>query len=154
MPPALLAFVVLGGLGLASMVAYALRGARPDRDTVGKGAHLFGGVGDFVLHWFMWAINPCVTGSVRFGLTPDFYNYAGLGLGATIADSKLIVTGPLGYLAFLGLESAAQFVLTDSGGVQEETSALGVPCFTLRSTTERPITIELGTNTLLGVAPE
>jgi UDP-N-acetylglucosamine 2-epimerase (non-hydrolysing) len=67
---------------------------------------------------------------------------------------ELIVTGPLGYLDFLGLESAAAFVLTDSGGVQEETSALGVPCFTLRTTTERPITIELGTNTLLGLEPE
>jgi UDP-N-acetylglucosamine 2-epimerase (non-hydrolysing) len=79
---------------------------------------------------------------------------AGLELGATIADSRLIVTRPLGYLEFLGLESAARFVLTDSGGVQEETSALGVPCFTLRSTTERPITIELGTNMLLGLEPE
>jgi UDP-N-acetylglucosamine 2-epimerase (non-hydrolysing) len=66
---------------------------------------------------------------------------------------SVIVTGPLGYLEFLGLESAARFVLTDSGGVQEETSALGVRCFTLRSTTERPITIELGTNTLLGLEP-
>jgi UDP-N-acetylglucosamine 2-epimerase (non-hydrolysing) len=63
------------------------------------------------------------------------------------------VTGPLGYLEFLGLESGARFVLTDSGGVQEETSALGVPCFTLRATTERPITLELGTNTLLGLEP-
>ena len=60
----------------------------------------------------------------------------------------------LGYLDFLGLESEAGFVLTDSGGIQEETSALGVPCFTLRNSTERPITIELGTNTLLGVRPE
>jgi len=66
---------------------------------------------------------------------------------------NMTVTGPLGYLEFLGLESAARFVLTDSGGVQEETSALGVPCFTLRATTERPITIELGTNTLLGLDP-
>ena len=45
-------------------------------------------------------------------------------------------------------------MLTDSGGVQEETSALGVPCFTLRDTTERPVTVELGTNTLLGLEPE
>ena len=66
----------------------------------------------------------------------------------------MTVTGPLGYLEFLGLEAAARFVLTDSGGVQEETSALGVRCFTLRATTERPITIELGTNTLLGLEPE
>ena len=61
---------------------------------------------------------------------------------------------PLGYLEFLGLEAGAAAVLTDSGGVQEETSVLGVPCFTLRENTERPITVELGTNTVLGLAPE
>ena len=66
----------------------------------------------------------------------------------------VVVTPPLGYLDFLGLEVEARFVLTDSGGVQEETSALGVPCFTLRDNTERPVTIELGTNTLLGMQPE
>ena len=65
----------------------------------------------------------------------------------------LIATGPLGYLAFLGLQAEAHFVVTDSGGVQEETSALGVPCFTLRDTTERPVTVELGTNTVLGTDP-
>jgi UDP-N-acetylglucosamine 2-epimerase (non-hydrolysing) len=61
---------------------------------------------------------------------------------------------PLGYLEFLSLEADAGAVLTDSGGVQEETTYLGVPCFTLRSTTERPVTIRLGTNKLLGVEPE
>jgi UDP-N-acetylglucosamine 2-epimerase (non-hydrolysing) len=61
---------------------------------------------------------------------------------------------PLGYLDFLGLEAKAAVVLTDSGGIQEETSALGVRCFTLRDTTERPITVEYGTNTVLGVDPE
>jgi UDP-N-acetylglucosamine 2-epimerase (non-hydrolysing) len=61
---------------------------------------------------------------------------------------------PVGYLEFLSLESAAAAVLTDSGGVQEETTYLGVPCFTLRSTTERPVTIRIGTNTLLGLEPE
>jgi UDP-N-acetylglucosamine 2-epimerase (non-hydrolysing) len=66
----------------------------------------------------------------------------------------VVVTPPLGYLDFLGLEAEARFVLTDSGGVQEETSALGVPCFTLRDNTERPVTIDLGTNTLLGARPE
>jgi UDP-N-acetylglucosamine 2-epimerase (non-hydrolysing) len=60
---------------------------------------------------------------------------------------------PLGYTEFLGLESGAAFVVTDSGGVQEETSVLGVPCFTLRDTTERPVTSELGTNTVLGSQP-
>jgi UDP-N-acetylglucosamine 2-epimerase (non-hydrolysing) len=64
------------------------------------------------------------------------------------------VTEPLGYHDFLGLETCARFVITDSGGVQEETSALGIPCFTLRDVTERPVTVELGTNTVLGAAPE
>jgi UDP-N-acetylglucosamine 2-epimerase (non-hydrolysing) len=68
--------------------------------------------------------------------------------------SGLMLCSPLGYLDFLALEARAAFVLTDSGGVQEETSALGVRCFTLRKTTERPVTVELGTNTVLGVDPE
>jgi UDP-N-acetylglucosamine 2-epimerase (non-hydrolysing) len=71
-----------------------------------------------------------------------------------LGRSAVAVTPPLAYLDFLGLEAEALYVLTDSGGVQEETSALGIPCFTLRDTTERPITIELGTNTLLGLNPE
>jgi UDP-N-acetylglucosamine 2-epimerase (non-hydrolysing) len=66
----------------------------------------------------------------------------------------LIICPPLGYFDFLGLEARARFVITDSGGVQEETSALGVPCFTLRYSTERPVTVELGTNTVLGADPE
>ena len=58
-----------------------------------------------------------------------------------------------GYLEFLGLVAGAAGVLTDSGGIQEETTFLGVPCFTLRDNTERPVTVELGTNTLLGLSP-
>ena len=61
---------------------------------------------------------------------------------------------PLGYLEFMGLLSGAAGALTDSGGIQEEATFLGVPCFTLRDNTERPITVELGTNTLLGLRPE
>jgi UDP-N-acetylglucosamine 2-epimerase (non-hydrolysing) len=61
---------------------------------------------------------------------------------------------PVGYLDFLSLETDAAAVLTDSGGIQEETTYLGVPCFTLRDNTERPVTIRAGTNTLLGLAPE
>jgi UDP-N-acetylglucosamine 2-epimerase (non-hydrolysing) len=61
---------------------------------------------------------------------------------------------PLGYLDFLSLEADATAVLTDSGGVQEETTFLGVPCFTLRSSTERPVTIRAGTNVLLGLDPD
>jgi UDP-N-acetylglucosamine 2-epimerase (non-hydrolysing) len=61
---------------------------------------------------------------------------------------------PLGYLDFLGLVAHAAGVLTDSGGIQEETTYLGVPCFTLRDNTERPVTVELGTNVLLGLDPQ
>jgi len=57
---------------------------------------------------------------------------------------------PLGYFEFISLMSGARTVLTDSGGAQEETSALGIPCFTMRETTERPITVELGTSRLVG----
>jgi UDP-N-acetylglucosamine 2-epimerase (non-hydrolysing) len=60
---------------------------------------------------------------------------------------------PLGYLEFLRLMSEARFVLTDSGGIQEETTVLGVPCLTLRENTERPVTIHEGTNTLVGSDP-
>jgi UDP-N-acetylglucosamine 2-epimerase (non-hydrolysing) len=58
---------------------------------------------------------------------------------------------PLGYLSFLSLLTAADAVVTDSGGIQEETTVLGIPCFTLRANTERPITVEQGTNTVVGV---
>ena len=65
----------------------------------------------------------------------------------------LILTEPLGYLDFLSLLADAGAVLTDSGGIQEETTYLGVPCFTLRDNTERPITVTVGTNALLGLDP-
>ncbi len=64
------------------------------------------------------------------------------------------LTGPVSYLEFLSLEADACAVLTDSGGVQEETTYLGTPCFTLRDNTERPVTVRAGTNTLLGLEPE
>jgi UDP-N-acetylglucosamine 2-epimerase (non-hydrolysing) len=68
-------------------------------------------------------------------------------------DSRIKVLDPVGYLDFLSLEADATAVLTDSGGVQEETTYLGIPCFTLRDNTERPVTIRAGTNTLLGLDP-
>jgi UDP-N-acetylglucosamine 2-epimerase (non-hydrolysing) len=68
--------------------------------------------------------------------------------GGTPSGLKLVP--PLGYLEFLDLMSQARLVLTDSGGIQEETTALGVPCLTLRTTTERPATVETGTNQLVG----
>ncbi|MGE5176239.1 MAG: non-hydrolyzing UDP-N-acetylglucosamine 2-epimerase [Hyphomicrobiales bacterium] len=70
-----------------------------------------------------------------------------------VTPERLTVCDPLGYLDFLGLLDSARFVLTDSGGIQEETTALGVPCLTLRANTERPITIDEGTNRLLGDDP-
>jgi UDP-N-acetylglucosamine 2-epimerase (non-hydrolysing) len=69
-------------------------------------------------------------------------------------DSRMILIEPLGYLEFLSLLRSAVLVLTDSGGIQEETTFLRVPCITLRKNTERPVTISLGTNTLVGTDPD
>lgn len=75
----------------------------------------------------------------RFGLVPA---------------AGIVLTTPLSYMDFLNLWKDAALVLTDSGGLQEETTALGVPCLTLRHNTERPITVEEGTNTLVGSDPD
>jgi UDP-N-acetylglucosamine 2-epimerase (non-hydrolysing) len=64
------------------------------------------------------------------------------------------IIDPIGYLDFLALLASARVVLTDSGGIQEETTILGVPCITLRENTERPVTVEMGTNQLAGRDPE
>jgi len=77
-------------------------------------------------------------------------NLERFGLTERLANGRILALQPLGYLEMLGLMSAATIVMTDSGGIQEETTALGVPCLTLRENTERPITIEQGTNTLVG----
>jgi UDP-N-acetylglucosamine 2-epimerase (non-hydrolysing) len=69
-------------------------------------------------------------------------------------STRVLLTEPLPYRQFLSLEAKAAAVVTDSGGIQEETTVLRIPCFTLRENTERPVTIELGTNTLLGLEPE
>lgn len=65
-------------------------------------------------------------------------------------NSKLRLTEPVGYLEFLALQKDAAVVITDSGGIQEETTYLGVPCLTIRENTERPVTVEKGTNVLVG----
>jgi UDP-N-acetylglucosamine 2-epimerase (non-hydrolysing) len=70
------------------------------------------------------------------------------------AMRDLRVMEPLGYLEFLNLMANARLVLTDSGGIQEETTILGVPCLTLRENTERPVTVTQGTNRIVGNAPE
>jgi UDP-N-acetylglucosamine 2-epimerase (non-hydrolysing) len=75
-------------------------------------------------------------------------------MGSIGLSESMILLEPVGYLEFLSLMTSAAAVLTDSGGVQEETTYLGIPCFTLRSGTERPVTIRLGTNHLLGLNPQ
>jgi UDP-N-acetylglucosamine 2-epimerase (non-hydrolysing) len=76
---------------------------------------------------------------------------AEFGFAQRVARARgLRLIEPLGYLDFLRLYSGARLVLTDSGGIQEETTALGIPCLTLRENTERPVTVEQGTNTLVG----
>lgn len=74
--------------------------------------------------------------------------------GAGLTQSGVMLVEPLGYLEFLRLTSEARLVLTDSGGIQEETTILQVPCLTMRENTERPITIEQGTNRLVGTYPK
>jgi len=87
----------------------------------------------------VFALHPRTRGNLeRFGLLPS------------MDASRMVLLPPQGYLEMLGLMAQASVVLTDSGGLQEETTALGVPCLTLRENTERPITIEQGTNTLVG----
>lgn len=77
------------------------------------------------------------------------------GMRDTVSNMKNVkLIDPVGYLDALKLQKCARLVLTDSGGLQEETTAFGVPCLTLRENTERPVTIREGTNTLVGVSPE
>ena len=72
----------------------------------------------------------------------------------SVPTERLKILDPTGYLDFVKLMMHARLVLTDSGGIQEETTVLGIPCLTIRENTERPITIEIGTNRLVGVSPE
>lgn len=71
-----------------------------------------------------------------------------------LAPKNVVLKDPLGYLDFVRLEEKAKFVLTDSGSIQQETSVFGIPCLTIRENTERPFTIERGTNTLVGTSEE
>jgi UDP-N-acetylglucosamine 2-epimerase (non-hydrolysing) len=72
--------------------------------------------------------------------------------GCAVPDEGLVCTEPLGYLDFVALVNRAAVVLTDSGGIQEETTMLAVPCLTLRENTERPVTVTHGTNRVIGVS--
>jgi len=77
-------------------------------------------------------------------------NIEEFGLTGVITKSNVSLVAPLSYMPFLGLWKDAALVLTDSGGLQEETTALGIPCFTIRENTERPVTVDEGTNILVG----
>jgi UDP-N-acetylglucosamine 2-epimerase (non-hydrolysing) len=97
---------------------------------------------------FFFPIHPRTRKNLEsFGLTRYFAGPESGGVGIVPLD-------PLGYLEFLSLNDQARIVLTDSGGVQEETTALGVPCLTLRESTERPVTVEHGSNQVVGVNPD
>ena len=74
-------------------------------------------------------------------------------VGPSVFHPQLRLIPPVGYVDFLALEAQARAVITDSGGVQEETTYLGVPCFTMRENTERPVTVSGGTNRLIGTEP-
>jgi UDP-N-acetylglucosamine 2-epimerase (non-hydrolysing) len=74
--------------------------------------------------------------------------------GISARTGPIHIVEPLGYTENLSLMAGARLVLTDSGGIQEETSVLGIPCLTLRDTTERPATVSLGTNRVIGSRPE
>ena len=87
----------------------------------------------------IWPVHPRAKANIeRFGLSP------------LLAGARITLLPPQGYLEMLGLMGQARLVLTDSGGIQEETTALAVPCLTMRDNTERPITVDQGTNTLVG----
>jgi len=87
----------------------------------------------------VWPIHPRTRGNIER-----------LGLSALLKDARIALLPPQGYLEMLGLLRDARLILTDSGGIQEEATALAVPCLTMRDNTERPITVVQGTNTLVG----
>ena len=107
-----------------------------DRDVLSL---IFGALGKISVHLpLIFPVHPRTRAQLDRGNVPD----------------HIRVVDPLSYLDFVALESQARLVLTDSGGVQEETTVLGVPCLTLRDTTERPITVLEGTNMVVGQRPD
>lgn len=93
MSPASAVSLAVLGLALGSMAVYALAGRRRDPDAAGKGTQFLLGVGDFLVHWFMWALGPIERLALRLGATPDFFNFAGLACG--LLAGLLIARGEL-----------------------------------------------------------
>ena len=137
-PPA----ATLGAAGFALPPAFALATLhRPanvdDPEILGR---LLGTIRDIGAELpVAFPVHPRTLGRIR-----------AFGLESLLAAPNVLALPPAGYLAMLGLMASAKLVLTDSGGIQEETTALGVPCLTLRDSTERPITVAEGTNTIVG----
>jgi UDP-N-acetylglucosamine 2-epimerase (non-hydrolysing) len=102
----------------------------------------------------LFPVHPRTQSNVERWSLAGFFANDGHGLNSEPKSPGLYRTPPLGYVDFLQLMRNSRLVLTDSGGIQEETTALGVPCLTLRHNTERPSTVEMGTNRLVGTAPD
>jgi CDP-diacylglycerol--glycerol-3-phosphate 3-phosphatidyltransferase len=94
--PPLIAYLVLLGVALASMPVYALLGRRPDPDASKRGSRFLMGMGNFLVHWFMWFITPGERLALRLGLSPDFFNFAGLAFGLAAGVSIGLGDLPLG----------------------------------------------------------
>lgn len=134
---------ILARLGLSGGQPYALATLhRPSNvDDVEK------------LRGFMLALEELARDlTVIFPIHPRTRKHAA-NAGINGISPSLIMVDPLGYLDFLNLMDNSRLVITDSGGIQEETTVLGIPCFTVRDNTERPVTIECGTNQLVGCDP-
>jgi UDP-N-acetylglucosamine 2-epimerase (non-hydrolysing) len=110
-----------------------------DRETLGGLLQLMGRIASRLP--VLFPIHPRTRKMIEeFGLQPQ--------------SDRIRLVDPVGYLDFLGLQDGARLVLTDSGGIQEETTVLGVPCLTLRTNTERPVTVSEGTNRVVGQDPD
>jgi len=107
------------------------------RESLAEALSILGDIGQTLP--LIWPLHPRTRSNIeRFGL------------GRLVDSRRIVIVPAQGYLEMLGLIENATLVITDSGGVQEETTALGVPCLTMRENTERPVTVEQGTNTLVG----
>jgi UDP-N-acetylglucosamine 2-epimerase (non-hydrolysing) len=152
---------LVGNVMVDTLLANADRAAAGD--TLARLGLRSGEYGLVTLHRPANVDDPAVLGGLLAALTeisrscplvlPAHPRVAELLHGAGLPAAIQIIP-PVGYLDFIALETSARLVLTDSGGVQEETTVLGVPCLTLRDSTERPITITEGTNRLVGRDPD
>jgi UDP-N-acetylglucosamine 2-epimerase (non-hydrolysing) len=162
--------IVLAGNVMIDTLLYNLRDAIPAHETLAgaAGAGVVERYGMLTLHRPSNVDDPAVLRRVLEAVvevsrgTPLVFpihprtgaRIEAAGLGDLLASGRIVTMPPQGYLEMLGLMRDARMVLTDSGGIQEETTALGVPCITLRDNTERPVTVSEGTNTIVGSQPD